>query len=233
MIETFSYSVELAKKIGPLSSIYLSVLNLMCIYQHEFTISATRNDIYNLSGIEESKQLEIEMYLTKLNILSVKPFRGSNEKNHYTINYLIIKNIINQSVSTIETLDSIKASVVDKKKKTSKKESKIDRLKKSISVDDTVVKQNLCDWIDSVIEKGGYLTTQSVKINIDELTKFSSNKDIQNQVIKMATKNCWRDLSWAMDRLKNQNKIFSESSNNFEKYSNIKGSQDDLVNEAF
>ena len=49
----------------------------------------------------------------------------------------------------------------------------------------------------------------------------------------MATKNCWRDLSWAMDRLKNQNKIFSESSNNFEKYSNIKGSQDDLVNEAF
>ena len=67
MIETFSYSVELAKKIGPLSSIYLSVLNLMCIYQHESTISATRNDIYNLSGIEESKQLEIEMYLTKLN----------------------------------------------------------------------------------------------------------------------------------------------------------------------
>ena len=58
----------------------------------ENEMAMTKN-ISNVLLKKLSKQLEIEMYLTKLNILSVKPFRGSNEKNHYTINYLIINSL--------------------------------------------------------------------------------------------------------------------------------------------
>lgn len=230
MISTCSYSVDIAKILGPLSAIFLSILNSRQLVQGGDYIDLSRDDIYNLSGIDIDKQLSIENNLVNLKILIVKPFRGSSNKNHYLINYSKLNSIdidnVNVQQSFVE-LDIMKSKPC---KKIDKKTQHLNRLKNSINVDDEVLRQNLCDWIDSVIEKGGYLTVPSIRINIDELNKFTNDLDKKISIIKIATKNCWRDLSWATDKYEKQ---FNDSGNNFAKYSEIKASSDGLINEAF
>ena len=73
------------------------------------------------------------------------------------------------------------------------------------------------------------MTAQSVKINVEQLNKFTSSQDVAIQVVDMATKNCWRDLEWAM----NKTNAEIDNKNNFANYNNIISDGRDLVEEAF
>ena len=224
-----SYNVDIAKLIGPLSAIYVSFIDKLLIRNEKLLLS--RDQIFDYTGIDFDKQNEIENNLTYCGILDIKNVRWSSEKKNYILNYDRLETILNDptKINEVYKLSTVKSKSKEKVSKETKKEQMLKRLKNAVKIDDEVLKQHIFDWIDSVIEKGNYLTTQSVKINIEELNKFTSSQSIAIQVLNIATKNRWRDLSWAM------NKVVPEidNKNNFADYNNIVSNGERVVDEAF
>lgn len=224
-----SYNVDIAKLIGPLSAIYVSFIDKLLIRNEKLLLS--RNQIFDYTGIDFDKQDEIENNLTYCGILDIKNVRGSSEKKNYILNYDRLEIILNDptKINEVYKLSTVKSKPKEKVSKETKKEQMLKRLKNAVKIDDEVLKQHIFDWIDSVIEKGNYLTTQSVKINIEELNKFTSSQSIAIQVLNIATKNCWRDLSWAMNKVTPE----LDNKNNFADYNNIVSNGERVVYEAF
>lgn len=220
-----------AKLFGPLSAIYIS--NLDRCYEccgDDTRVALSREQIYDSTGIDTLKQVAVEECLASYGILEVKAFRNSSEKNYYRLDYDRLKSIIDNpnKVNDVHMFSTIPSAPKKKIDKETKKAQALKRLKNAVKIDDEVLKQHLFDWIDSVIEKGGYLTTQSVRINVDELNKFTSDQSLAIRVILMATKNCWRDLSWAMDKCSN-----NSSGNNFANYNEIRADVNSIMSETF
>lgn len=224
-----SYNVDIAKIVGPLSAIYISFIDKLLIRNEKLLLS--KSQIFDYTGIEPDKQDEIENNLTYCGIMDIKNARGSSDKKNYCINYDRLDSILTNpdKINEIYRLSTIAPKKKEKVSKETKKEQTLKRLKNAVKIDDEVLKQHIFDWIDSVIEKGGYLTTQAIRINIEELKKFTSSQSLAIQVLNMATKNCWRDLSWAMNKVDTG----IDSKNNFADYSNIVSSGERVVDEAF
>ena len=224
-----SYNVDVAKCVGPLSAIYISFIDKLLIRNEKLLLS--KDQIYDYTGIDFDKQEEVENNLVHCGILDIKGPRTNSNKKSYFINYDRLEVILNnpEKINEVYTLSTVKKELKEKVSKETKKEQNIKRLKSSVKVDDEILKQHIFDWIDSVIEKGGYLTTQSIKINIEELNKYTSSQSVAIQVLNMATKNCWRDLSWAMNKL--DNKV--DNKNNFANYSDIISTSNNIIDEAF
>ena len=234
MISTFSYNVDLAKIVGPLSAIFISLIDFYQKNNNGEKVSLDRNTIYNNIGVDEQTQLSIENNLTLGKILDVKGLRGPSDKNYYYINYNELDKVLKEDRESF-TINVVNNKINNKKvDKETKKEKTLKILKNCVKVEDQVIKQYIFDWIDSVIESGNYLTTQSVKINIDQLVKFSTDQSKLIEVLLIATKSSWKDLTWAMTRVA-QNKTLKDN-NNFSNYSDIKFSNnknDQVVQEAF
>ncbi len=224
-----SYNVDIAKLIGPLSAIYVSFIDKLLIRNEKLLLS--RSQIFDYTGIDFDKQDEIENNLIYCGIMDVKSARGSSEKKNYILNYDRLEVILNDptKINEVYKLSTVKSKPKEKISKETKKEQTLKRLKSAVKIDDEVLKQHIFDWIDSVIEKGNYLTTQSVKINVEELNRFTSSQSIAIQVLNMATKNCWRDLSWAMNKITPE----IDNKNNFADYNNIISNGERVVDEAF
>ena len=86
--------------------------------------------------------------------------------------------------------------------------------------------------IDSVIERGNTLTRSAVKLNIENLRNFTTDQELAIKVLKIAIINGWRDLYWAIEKVKPIKKS-STSGNNFANYSDIKGTKNNVMDEAF
>lgn len=232
MISTFSYNVDLAKIVGPLSSIFISLIDFYQKNNNGDKISLDRSTIYNNIGIDEQSQLSIENNLVLGKVLEVKSVRGPSDKNYYSLNYEELSKILKEDKNYF-TVNIINNKINSKKEaKETKKEKTLKRLKNAVNIDDQVIKQYIFDWIDSIIESGNYLTTQSIKINVDQLVKFSTDQSKLIEVLLIATKSNWKDLTWAMNRV-SQNKI--NSGNNFSNYSEIKfnNKSEQVIQEAF
>lgn len=224
-----SYNIDVAKILGPLSSIYVSFIDKLLTKNEKVLLS--KNQIYNYTGIDFNKQDEVEKNLTYCGIMDIKEARGNSDKRSYFINYDRLNIILNnpEKINEVYTLSTVKQKPKEKVSRETKKEQTLKRLKNSVKIEDEVLRQHIFDWIDSVIEKGGYLTTQSVKINVEELSKFTSSQSIAIEVLNIATKNCWRDLSWAMNKVDTG----LDNKNNFVDYSSIVSNGDNKINEAF
>lgn len=223
-----SYNVSIAKKIGVVCAILVSVIDSSIMEDDKVMLS--REYIFNRSGIDEQAQEEAEEKLKSIGVLKIRKSRGSDDKNYYTLNYEKLGETFCSPDSAVESLVSVKT---PKQKKMTKKEAVIVGLKRSVSGDiDPVIKQYIFDWIDSVIESGNYLTKQSVSINIKQLIEFSKNQKDLIDVLQIATKNSYRDLSWAMDRVK-KSSIVEKSGRNFANYPSIKFEDDLLSGESF
>ncbi|MBO7696683.1 MAG: hypothetical protein J6T10_28985 [Methanobrevibacter sp.] len=224
-----SYNVDVAKKLGVFSSIYISFIDKLLIRNEKLMLSRTQ--IYDYTGISESKQEDAERELVSYGVMEINGPRTNSNKRSYNINY----DRLNAIVSGEEDINCAYVFLTDppKKEKNVSKETKreqlLKKLKGAIKVDDEVLEQHLCDWVDSVIDGGKYLTVQSIKINVEQLLKYTSSQTIAIQVVDMATKNCWRDLEWAMNKVN----PCQNSKNNFADYSSIASNGSDLVGEAF
>ncbi len=223
-----SYNIDVAKVIGPLLSIYVSFVDKLSTKNEKVLLS--KNQIYNYTGIDFNKQDEVEKQLVYCGIMDIKEARGNSNKRSYLINYDRLNTILNnpEKINEVYTLSTAKKSK-EKVPKETKKEQTLKKLKNSVKIEDDVLKQHVFDWIDSVIEKSGYLTTQSVKVNLEELSKFTSSQSVAIEVLNIATKNCWRDLSWAMSKVDTG----LDDKNNFVDYSSIVSNGSNKVNEAF
>ena len=230
-LQTVSYNLEVAKKLGVFSAIFLS-----CVY-NEFMINKsvafTREDIFNRTGIDESKQREVEEVLSECGILTIQQFKNNANKNYYVINENRFISAV-ESRSLSDMIDDSTTDVSIKKttaKTVTKKATHIDSLKKSIKVNDEVIRQYVCDWIDSVFANPkGFMSIQSLSMGIQELEAYSSMQDVKIEILKIAIMSGYRDITWAIQRYDEKN---SKTGTNFVKYSDIKCDGNDVSSEAF
>lgn len=221
---SISYNVDLSKKIGINSAIFISLLDML-INSGDERIILDREFIYDRTGLDFEMQEAIENLLVKNDLIAVRKVRNSDCKNYYGIDYVKLEKIIEDKDFQI---DSAPLTKKEKMKKETKAEKHLKELKRNVDVDDEVVKQSIFDWIDSVHEAGKYLTTQAVRLNVKQLMLFSSSQKDRLEALSISIKNGWKDLNWAMDRLQKK-----KDGRNFANYGDIKFDDDSLSNEVF
>jgi hypothetical protein len=241
-VQTNSYNLEVAKVFGVCTAIFLGCINEEFEYQlrHKSVsannaISITRAEIYERTGLEDTKQVEIELALTECGILITKPVKNVPNKNYYTLNDAQFIKIMN-SVNPSEVIGEEKAKQFTKQPRVepiNKRQTYIIQLKKKINVSDPVIQQYLVDWIDAVYAKPkGFLSPTGVTIAQQELlayTKDSQEKQIA--ILKIAIKDGLRDLTWAIERYEKQSGL--DSSRNFASYEDIKANAEDCSEEVY
>lgn len=242
MFKTNSYIVEYAKSFGPISAIFINLLSSFNSQLENGDIVLSREEIYNYTGLNDADQMKAEDFLMKLGIIRVKPFKGNDLKNHYFLDESKVDILKEKTLDNLSTMFGFDVSAPlkttaknvfsERQKKENKKDQQIRSLKSVINVEDSVLHQYLCDWIDSVIERGNTLTRAAVKLNIENLKNFTTDQELAIKVLKIAIINGWRDLYWAIEKVKPIKKS-SVSGNNFANYSDIKGTKNNLMDEAF
>ena len=103
-----------------------------------------------------------------------------------------------------KSVNPIKKSV----QRTTKREMTVKKLKGYIDVENPLLKQYLCDWIDAVYANPkGFLTKKSIEMALADLEAFSKDIDMQVEVLRIAIKNGMRDITWAIQRYRKDNPV--------------------------
>ena len=86
----------------------------------------------------------------------------------------------------------------------SKRSTYINSLKKSIEESDVILKDLYFDWIDAVYANPkGFLSQSGIKEMRKTLSDFTSDKKVEKEIIKIAIKNGYRNLDWAINEYQN------------------------------
>ena len=235
-LNNFCYNVEVAKKFGVNASVFLSCLFGKSISDSNVTkvSSLSREEIYNKTGLTFSTQEKIEEFLSSRKIINVKPFKGNKDKNYYIIYYEEIEKVLEYSLNTKDLFvsnENISRKVV---KKETKQEKHINSLKKNVYtlVSSPMLQQMFCDWVDSVYANPkGFLTLPSLKIAYQDLMKFSTDENVEQEVMCIAIKNGYRDIQWAINLYNSSHS--NDSSFNWKSYDSMVSDGNDIVNEVF
>ena len=232
-----SYNVEVAKVFGVCSSVFLS-----CIHDEGYfhgssssTLSLTRQYVYDRTGLDDEKQKEVEVALSECGVLSVSPVQNNANKNYYIINEELLDRIV-KSPAPEEVIASSKATQFVKKRRVepvSKRKAYINDLKKKIKTDDPLIRQYLCDWIDSVYTNPkGFLSEKSLGDNEKYLFDYAKgDTDLAISILRVAIRSGWRNIEWAKNEYEEHNK--DSVSNNFVSYDAIKSDGTDVSDEEF
>ncbi len=233
-----SYNIKLAKMFGVCSAIYLTLL-MDCYFSREEDeyIKLSREDIYNLTGIEDAKQEDIEHNLESYNLIQVSPLKNSSLKNYYKLNVELLEHIISLNNSNIveelqKTFKTFKAATTPPKS-VSKRACIKTNLKNAIKVEDKDCREALESWIENAMQKTGYLSKQQVESMEDDLTKYAAEHRIPIlELFNAAAKYAYKDSKWVIEKyseLNGGNKFVlnglnqTEVTNNLNKLKNYNG----------
>lgn len=241
-LNSASYNVYVAKIFGVCSAAFLTCINDEFLRQKRAntlnannTVAITRAEIYERTGLEDTKQVEVEEALTSCGVISTKPLKNVPNKNYYILNNEQLDKIVN-AVKPEDVIIESKAKQFIKAPRVepmSKRQTHIASLKKRLKHDDQIVLQYLCDWIDAVYTNPkGFLSPSGVDIALQELKAYAKdNQEKQIEILKIAIKGGLRDITWAIQNYEKQNNI--NTSNNFVSYNDIKSNGQNIVDEAF
>lgn len=201
-LQTNSYNVDVAKVYGVRSAVFLSFLFRKLAESSEDSVSIERSTIYENTGLDEKEQMDIESSLSDIKVICVEKFRGSETKNHYKFDEKMFVSIqTHTSLDDLINEEPVKQQRQSVQKRTTKRDLLIKHLKSSISVESEVLRQSLCDWIDSVYSNPkGFLSVQSVSLSVKELFDFTEKEDTQIEIMNIAIRGGFRDLSWAINK---------------------------------
>lgn len=199
------FNIKLAQILGLETAIYLSeIMNINekairkeKIEEDFFTID--RNYIEKRTTISAKKQEEIEKTLLKIGILE----KTQETSNTICLNINILTSILmNPDEKLIKNINKI-----------IKQNSKSPRMRK-----DEAIKQNLKNqifttndeltaaygkWIEAVYDKEGWMSTEAIVAAQEIIDNFSNrNLDLALNIIRIATINGYRDMSWAIKAYK-------------------------------
>lgn len=202
-----SYNIKLAELLGLHTAIYLSELmniNDKAIRKNKLDdnyFKLKREYIKDRTTLEEKEQLSIEENLIKLGILE-----KGNTEDELSLNITTLTTIMMSADEQL--IDNIKKLNKVKNKKTTKKEQIKLNLKKSLIVENIELREAYEKWIDAVYEKEGWMTKEAVNYG-QEIIDNASNRDLDIAlgILKVATVNAYRDMSWAVNAYKAQYKV--------------------------
>lgn len=239
-LHTVSYNVDVAKVFGVNSAILLSTINSRIYFSADTVdyteVALSRDDIYNMTGMPNDIQKKSEDALIMSGVIVVKPFRLNSDKNYYSINHKVLTDVMNSGnlIYNEDDFGYIKKVVTEKKKRVPKRVKEVADLKKVIETtfvditDHIELKQLMMDWVDSVYSNPkGFLSKQSMLLSLKDVLEIKSKEDREN-VMAVAIKNGYRDISWAINRVCTADK--KQSSYNFDV---SVASESNIVEEAF
>lgn len=222
-----SYNLKLAKFFGVYSAVFISLLldtkeesELLNKTVEKFFIMS-RQQIYDLTGLEDSKQLDVENVLVETGLLEIKPVKNSSEKFYYGINEELLMNILmakdTESAEKLitKTGDTKKLIKQERVEKISKRANYILNLKKGLKESDPVVRDLLNTWIDTVYENPkGFLAPTTIAACLKTLEEYSGGKQkVKKEVIDIAIKSQHRNLDWSIEQ--HQKQVKSKSAIKF------------------
>ena len=185
------------------------------------TMSMSRSEIYEQTGLSDEKQIEVETSLMACGIISVKPLQNVPNKNYYIINSTQLEKIVTSENPT-EVLSSAVAGQFLQKKRVepvSKRQTHISQLKKYVKVEDPVIQDYFIQWIDAVYSNPkGFLSTSGVTFAQQELLAYTQEQEKQINILKIAIKGGMRDMTWAIQKYEETS---GTGSRNFAKYTDI------------
>ena len=228
MLSCQGYNVDVAKKYGVTIAVFLSIIS-----QNENEDKApflSFDDIRNMSGLTEEEIVQSINTLTELNALGVVNGKNSTKKYFYT-DYDKIYDTQKSKTETISknVVDNIN---VKEKKKEDKKNAIVYNLKNTVSEKNESVRDMYYSWIEAIMENPkSFLSKIAVQKTQEMLNAYTNNDEIKKNVLDIAIRNCYRDISWAINSYeRNAKKIVN---NNFENYFDVRADDVNMTNGVF
>lgn len=240
MFRINSYFVDIAKKIGILPSILLTYIDSIK-REDDGRIIQSREDIFNNIGMSSKEQEDSEICLSSFGIMESVKFKGNPQKLYYSINEKQLQNILDSEDVSEVCGDDIFMQLcpTPPKKEANKRDKSISSLKETAvrycsGKCSDVLSQYLCDWVDSVYANPkGFLTSQSIKCNIDDLFSFTDSEDIRIEIIRIAIKNGHRDIKWSIDSYEKDKSKKHIDMDIFGSYDSLRAKEEDSSSEVF
>ena len=221
---TVTYNLKLGSIFGVCSAIFLSLLIDTKIANEDNLIDSkyfmlSRKQIYDLTALEDLKQIEVEDNLKSCKLIEVLPVKNNTEKFYYSIDEDLLLKFLKaetyEDSKKLLTKSAQKKSLINVPRTSlpSKRSVYIQNLKAGIKEEDPVLRQYYFDWIDSVYANPkGFLSTTSIKECIKSLDEYSKNNlKIKKEVMQLAIKSGSRNLDWSIEehskKCKDKNKL--------------------------
>ena len=207
------YNVSVANKIGLHASIYLSeIMNINDkavrknkVEDNYFTID--REYVEKRTTLKKEEQIDIDKLLLELNILE----KSNSNDCKVRLNISVLASLL---MSDDEELlkDVNKILKKNKSSKLTKAESIAKNLKLNIVTENVELRNAYFAWIDSVIAKDGWMVKTAVMSAQNAIDTFSQrNLDVALKVLEIATINGYRDVSWAINKYKSDNRNIKQN----------------------
>jgi len=206
-----SFNIKLAHIIGLNESIYLS--ELMNINDKAIRKKKIDNNYFKLdrkyiqsrTTFDISEQNRIEKNLIKLEILK-------SEDNNIALD-------INKLIALISSEEIAKSDKPIPKTKTSSKiVGMTNNLKRSLKCTNVELFEAFSKWIESVLEKQGWMSKVAVEEGEKLVDNFSNHDlDIALTIINIAAINGYRDMNWAIQRYKENYNVYFNNNKNMKK----------------
>lgn len=208
-----SFNIKLAEMLGLHASIYISELmniNDKAIRKDkidESSFSLDREYVKKRTTISIEEQLDIEKNLIKLGIVE-KP---KTDENCVILNINVLTTLLmstdEELIGGVKKLNAVKTN----SKKTTKADAIKKGLKESIVTTNTELYEAYSEWIDSVMSKDGWMSKKAVVMGQGIVDDFSNRDlDVALAVINIATLHGYREMSWAINKYKDQYKFRRE-----------------------
>lgn len=208
-----SFNVKLADILGLQPAIYISELmniNDKAIRKDkisESSFSLDRGYVTKRTTLSIEEQLKIEKNLIKLGIVD-KP---NDDENCIILNINVLTTLLmstdEELIDNVKKLNKVKAS------RTTKADAIKKNLKDNITTTNVELYEAYSEWVDSVVSKEGWMSKQAVVMGQSVVDDFSKrNLDTALAIINIAALHGYRDMSWAINKFKDQYKFKREIS---------------------
>lgn len=228
-----SFNCKLAHRIGLHASIYVTELlniNRKAFIKNKLTVDGffkiDRNYVEQRTTLSKKEQKELDEILVNLNILEVSP----NSKDILKLDIDALTGVMLDDRKTIEA----KIKPIVKRKRVTKKEEITIALKAKIETDNPELKQAYEEWVDAVMDHQGWMASASVVEGQKIIDRYTQKDlDLALEIIKMATINGWRDMTWAIDKFEREYKKRYQAPQNLQANTPIERPQVEFSDEEY
>lgn len=196
-----TFNILLVQHLGLEGAVYLS--ELLALYDASVSKSKTIDDGYffvdrqhieSRTKIGLEAQKELDSVFQQCSLL----YKHESKRGYFKIDTNSVYSLMTPGNKPL--VKSV-ASVTKANAKRRDKNARANELYLIITATDEEVKQYYRMWIDSVLEKDGWMSNLSVKDGCRLLSNFAnSNRDVELKILSIASINGYRDMQWAINK---------------------------------